>query len=480
MIWLSLLLLGLMLYFIVQYSVVHVTHTPWWLLWGILMAPAVLMATWVSTVGTRDPIPPPLVIAAFAVSSVLYISLVRMNPKQPDSAKAPPVKPSPPVALSLTKDEESQLRTCFPWSIYFLQEVECKPQAIICRGQLRSESNAAYETVRDQVQTQFGDRYLVIFQMGAKEQPFFALVPNPDRERPQKKLIYPGLALGLFALTLVTTTFAGTELVETELTARAATNPQVLGAGLPYAIAILFILGVHEFGHYFTTRYYKIKATLPYFIPLPFSFGTFGAFIQIKSPMPNRVALFDVGVAGPIAGFAVTLPLLAWGLMHSSLTGLPSNPNVLDLDAFNPSISVLFALISKAVFQADLTMAKMIDLHPVAIAGWLGLIVTAFNLIPIGQLDGGHIVHAMFGHRKAIVIGQVSRLLILLLSLIQPLLLLWAFILLFFPMVDQPALNDVSELDNQRDFVGIISLGVMLLIILPLPHSVAHLLLEMG
>ncbi|MGF1604589.1 MAG: site-2 protease family protein [Thermosynechococcaceae cyanobacterium] len=474
MIWLSLLLLGILPYFIVKYSVVYVTHTPWWLLWGVLMAPAVMMATWASAMGTEEPIPPPLVIAAFVISSVLYISLVRMNPKQPASAKA---TPAPPELLSLNKDEESQLRVCFPWSIYFLQEVECKPQAIICRGQLRAETKLAYETVRDNVQTQFGDRYLVIFQIGAKNQPFFALVPNPDRDRPQKKLTYPGLALGLFALTLVTTTFAGTELVKTELTRQAATNPQVLWAGLPYAIAILLILGVHEFGHYFTARYYKIKATLPYFIPLPFSFGTFGAFIQMRSPMPNRVALFDVGIAGPIAGLVATLPLLIWGLLHSSLTGLPANPNVLDLHAFNPSVSVLFALISKAVFQADLTMAQVIDLHPVAIAGWLGLIVTAFNLMPIGQLDGGHIVHAMFGHRQGIMIGQIARLLILLLSLIQPLLLVWAFILLWFPVADQPALNDVSELDNRRDFMGLVSLGVMLLIILPLPHSIAHLLL---
>nr|MBX2862736.1 site-2 protease family protein [Leptolyngbyaceae cyanobacterium MAG.088] len=250
--------------------------------------------------------------------------------------------------------------------------------------------------------------------------------------------------------------------------------------GLPYAIAILLILGVHEFGHYLAARYYKIKATLPYFIPLPFAFGTFGAFIQMRSPVPNRTALFDVGIAGPLAGFVVTLPILAWGLVHSSLTGLPAEPSPLDMNAFNPSISILFALISKAIFQGDLTMANVIDLHPVAIAGWLGLIITALNLMPVGQLDGGHIVHAMFGHRNGAMIGQVTRFLVLILSLIQPLLLVWAFILLFcLPAIDEPALNDVSELDNGRDLLGLASLALLLLIILPLPHSAAHLLFGM-
>lgn len=484
MIWFSLLLLGLLLYFIVQYSVVYVTQTPWWLLWGILMAPAVLMAGWVSAYGTEDPIPPPLVIGSFLMSSILYVALVRLNPKR--SVSPLPESESPiktmPEPLSLTKAEESQLQTCFPWSTYFLQKIDYKPQAIICRGQLKAQANAAYQTIRDNVQQQFGDRYLVIFQMGAQNQPFFALVPDPQRRRKVRKLTRPLLALGLLLATFCTTTIAGAKLVNDELTWPAWANEQVLQTGLPYAIAILLILGTHEFGHYLTARYYKIKATLPYFIPLPppFSFGTFGAFIQMRSPVPNRTALFDVGLAGPLAGFLVTVPLLAWGLMHSSLTSIPSEPSLLDTHAFNPNISILVALISKAVFQADLTMAQVVDLHPVAIAGWLGLIVTALNLMPVGQLDGGHIVHAMFGHRNGAIIGQVTRLLVLLLSFIQPLLLLWAIILLCLPAIDEPALNDVSELDNARDLLGLASLALLLLIILPLPHSLAHLLFEMG
>ncbi|MDD1429169.1 site-2 protease family protein, partial [Dolichospermum sp. ST_sed9] len=125
---------------------------------------------------------------------------------------------------------------------------------------------------------------------------------------------------------------------------------------------------------------------------------------------------------------------------------------------------------------SELTAKSAIDLHPVAVAGFLGLIVTALNLMPVGQLDGGHIVHAMFGQRTAVIIGQIARLLLLMLSFIREEFLLWAIILLFVPLVDEPALNDVTELDNKRDFLGLISMALLLLIVLPLPQFLAHLL----
>jgi membrane-associated protease RseP (regulator of RpoE activity) len=113
-------------------------------------------------------------------------------------------------------------------------------------------------------------------------------------------------------------------------------------------------------------------------------------------------------------------------------------------------------------------------MHPLAIAGYIGLIITALNLLPVGQLDGGHIVHAMYGQRTAIVIGQITRILVFLLALSRSDLLLWAILLFFFPLVDQPALNDVSELDNGRDILGLLALGLLIIILLPVPTAVAH------
>ncbi len=136
----------------------------------------------------------------------------------------------------------------------------------------------------------------------------------------------------------------------------------------------------------------------------------------------------------------------------------------------------MLALISKLALGSSLTAQSAIDLHPVAVAGFLGLIVTALNLMPVGQLDGGHIVHAIFGQRTAIAIGQMARLLLLLLSFIQTEYFVWAIILLLIPLIDEPALNDVTELDNKRDILGLLSMGLLIVIVLPLPQAIANLL----
>jgi membrane-associated protease RseP (regulator of RpoE activity) len=481
MVWLFLLLLGLTLYFIVQYSVVRVTRTPWWQLWLVLMIPAFVIAGWSLTHKSIEAIPTPLLVGTFLVSTVLYIFLIGRNPRPlPEQSTEPQnnAKAQEPVS-PLNNDEQAQLKNCFPWSVYYLKQIDLRPQAVICRGQLRAESEMAYQTIRQNVQTQFGDRFLVLFQAGAADQTYFALVANPysKAEKPkgrvaQKSLKRPGLALGLLALTVFTTTLAGIELTHPALQPRALLqNPQILLSGLPYSLCLMAILGIHELGHYFTAQFYKILTTLPYFIPIPFAFGTFGAYIQMRTPAPNRKALFDVGIAGPLAGFIITVPILVWGLMHSDLTALPEKLGAMSPSAFNPRFSIFFAGVSRLIFGSALTDRLAIHLHPVAIAGWLGLIVTALNLMPFGQLDGGHIVHAMYGQRVGILIGQVCRVLVLLLSFAQPFLLFWGILLLFMPAVDEPALNDVSELDSYRDTFGLLALGLLLLIVLPVPSG---------
>jgi membrane-associated protease RseP (regulator of RpoE activity) len=262
-------------------------------------------------------------------------------------------------------------------------------------------------------------------------------------------------------------------------------NPAVvLGQGLPYALALMAILSIHELGHYLVAKSYKMRTTLPYFIPVPpleflsakFILGTFGAFIQMRSPVPNRKALFDVGIAGPLAGFVVTIPLLIWGLAHSSVVQLSEASRLFNFESLNPRFSLLLTLLSKLALGSQFTPEMAIHLHPVAIAGYIGLIVTALNLMPVGQLDGGHIVHAMFGQRTGAAIGQITRLLMLLLALLEPDLILWAIILLFMPVADEPALNDVSELDNWRDLWGLLALVILVSIVLPPPATITGLL----
>ncbi|ARV60085.1 site-2 protease family protein [Nostocales cyanobacterium HT-58-2] len=485
-----LLLLGLLTYFMVQRSVAHITRTPVWLLWLVLMTPALLWTAWTAIYGGKQPLPRLLVLVPLIICPLLYWLLFQWGrrslketqselQKSSESASDIHTNPEPVPVRPIEQTEETQLRNCFPWSVYYIQNIEYRPQAVICRGQLRTTPTNAYQRIKANIEAQFGDRFLVIFQEGFNGKPFFVLVPNTQlvkvNAREQEKITRPGLALMLLAVTLVTTTLVGVRI--------AGINPMTLQSdpvellkGLPYALALITILGIHELGHYLTARRYKIRSTLPYFIPMPFLLGTFGAFIQMRSPIPNRKALFDVSIAGPIAGFITTLPLLLWGLAHSEIVSQTEKTGLLNPDALNPNYSILLALLSKLALGSQLTPKSAIDMHPVAVAGFLGLIVTALNLMPVGQLDGGHIVHAMFGQRTAAIIGQISRLLLLLLSLVQPEFFPWAIILLFLPLIDEPALNDVTELDNKRDICGLLAMALLILIVLPLPQSLARLL----
>ncbi|MCF3600903.1 site-2 protease family protein [Planktothrix agardhii 1806] len=482
-----LIILGLMTYWLLQRGVAQITRTPVWLLWLVMMTPAFIWGTWI-WIYDQKPIPAELVIIPFIVCPCLYWFLVqwgRLPPPSPESDIATPKnsilpleKPSLPRPLD--QQEEDILRSCFPWTVFPLHNIEYRLQSVICRGQLRSNPDRAYQTIRDNIKAKFSDRFLIAFQQDLQDKPFFALVPNPYQEKADsiqsQPLSQPILALCLFLITLFTTTVAGVEMADIPLDDW-QDNPSLLLAGLPYSIALMVILGIHESAHYLTARWYKINATLPYFIPIPFWLGTVGAFIQMRSPFPHRQALFDISIVRVLSGFIISLPLLILGLSQSTV--VPFDPKIsgfLNFESLNPSFSFLLTVLSKFILGAGLTSEHAINLHPVAIAGYLGLIITAFNLIPIGQLDGGHIVHAMLGQKTSLIIGQVARFLILILGLIHSEFLIFALLLFFFPLQDEPALNDVSELNNIRDIIGLSTLGLLLLIILPMPSVIAQLL----
>ncbi|WP_392535911.1 site-2 protease family protein [Nostoc sp. C117] len=499
---LFLLLLGLATYLMVQHSVAQITRTPVWLLWLVLMTPAFILTGWTAIYGVKQPPPPGLFMWSLFVCILLYSILFKWGRRSPRDTQNPPqaqasesaltMQPTPePTTRPIEPREETQLRNCFPWSVYYVQNIEYRPQAVICRGQLRTKASNAYQQIKTNIEAQFGDRFLLIFQEGFNGKPFFVLVPNTQAakqtntpRRDQEQLTRPRLALLLLVVTLLTTTLVGVQIAGVSLPPtremgsflKVLFSPNVLLKGLPYALGLMSILGTHELGHYLTAKFYNIRSTLPYFIPIPLFLGTFGAFIQMRSPIPNRKALFDISIAGPLAGFVITLPLLIWGLAHSDVVSLTEKTQVFDFDALNPKYSILLALLSKLALGSQLTAKSALDLHPVAVAGFLGLVVTALNLMPVGQLDGGHIVHAMFGQRTAIVIGQIARVLLLLLSLIREELLLWAIILLFMPLIDEPALNDVTELDNGRDIWGLLAMALLVIIVLPLPQAIANFL----
>ena len=485
MVFFWLLVLGLMTYVLLQRSVSRITRTPVWLLWLVMMLPALVLTAWVLVNGSAAPVPNGLLLALFITCPLLYWALIQKGRiPVPQAAQAEPADPKPslptpakPALRPIDKNEEAMLQGCFPWSVYYLQNIEYRPQAMICRGQLRASPTVAYDTVRENIRRHFGDRFLVLFQEGLQGKPVFALVPNAKAEGSDRKtLARPGLALALLLVTLFTTTAVGTYLAgvtETQL----EETPTLILRGLPYAIALLVILGCHEMGHYLMARRYGMQVTLPYFIPVPFFLGTLGAFIQMKSPVPNRRALFDIGIAGPLAGLGVAIPLLLWGLAHSTVVPIPEEgASLLNFEALDPKASLMLTLMSKLMLGSAVAADQALHLHPVAIAGCLGLVVTALNLMPVGQLDGGHIVHAMYGQRVGGVVGQVARLLVFGLALVHTELMIWAILLFFIPAADQPALNDVSELDDRRDFLGLLALTLLVMIVLPAPGILTRLL----
>ncbi len=272
----------------------------------------------------------------------------------------------------------------------------------------------------------------------------------------------------LFVVTLFTTTVVGAGLAQTFRANRAVdleqdfgvvlslwSHPAVLLQGLPFSITLLTILLAHELGHYITCLRHGIDASLPYFLPAPTLIGTFGAFIRIRSPIYTRRALFDVGVAGPIAGFVFLVPALIAGLMLSRIL-----PGVGTHGDFIFGTPLLLRLL-EGVFFPGVPVAD-ISLHPVARAAWVGILATALNLLPIGQLDGGHILYSFFGERHKLL----SRIFVIALVPMGVFYywgwLGWALILGLFGL-RHPVICDDADLGTARVWLGWIALAMFIL-----------------
>jgi membrane-associated protease RseP (regulator of RpoE activity) len=248
-------------------------------------------------------------------------------------------------------------------------------------------------------------------------------------------------------------------------------HPSVLAQGGMFAGALLAILTAHEFGHYIACRRYDVNATLPFFIPAPplFLAGTFGAFIKIKSPIPTRRALFDIGVAGPLAGFVVAVPIAFIGI----LTLQPAPPIIGDGIIFNDPL--LFRIFARIL---GVNLANTVT-NPFFLAAWIGLLVTSLNLMVVGQLDGGHATYALFGARLHKWLGRAAFVLMSTLALLgwfwysSPSGFLYAVLLAVMLRIRHPHVEDDSvRLDRSRLIVAVITLLVFALSFLPFPIKV--------
>ena len=248
--------------------------------------------------------------------------------------------------------------------------------------------------------------------------------------------------------------------------------------GAWYSFTILGILGIHELGHYFACRYYRVDASLPYFLPVPYvPTGTFGAFIRIRQRIPTKAMLFDIGAAGPIAGFVVAVPALFAGVALSRVTPLPP-PDTAGLITLGEPL--LFRAAAWLVWGA-LPDGHGINLHPMGFAAWFGLLMTALNLFPIGQLDGGHISYAALGNRStAVTVGGVA--VVVGLTFFSLSWLFWAVLMVAMLIVLGPrhplTLDDHVPLDSRRRWVALATAAIFVLCFTPAPIQIDGLLTE--
>lgn len=272
----------------------------------------------------------------------------------------------------------------------------------------------------------------------------------------------PLLNLVLFLLTFVSTLVVGAIHAGVD----PVKEPQDFFRGLPFSLALLSILLVHEFSHYITSRRHGIEASLPYFIPAPTLFGTLGAFIKMRSGITTKNALMDIGASGPIAGFFVSVIAVVVGLHFSEIHAIPRQTG----EMIVLGDSLLFIALTKLVIGA-IPDTYDVYLHPVAFAGWIGFFVTSLNLIPAGQLDGGHIAYAVLGEKHWWLSKTMIGLLVVLGYFFQGWL-IWAALLFFLGSKHPPILFPEVPLDPGRKAIGWISLVIFILTFIPVPVSI--------
>lgn len=373
-----------------------------------------------------------------------------------------PFRRRPRAAPSLASEDllvtEMQLRHAAE-SVMEVHERQIRGGVIVLRGELRTDPRRALDTLLVSFQP-FG---YTPFMRAERDGISVQAWPLGDTSQPAR----PVLALTLFGLTLLSTFLAGAFFFvgsETFDAYRQLPFPGWIIAGTPFAVTLLTILGVHEFGHYFAARYYGASVSLPYFIPAPMLFGTFGAVIRMRSPARDRNSLFDIAAAGPLAGLVVAIPALMLGLAWSRVAPASGDPS---LGGFGYSL-LTRAFVYLRFGEVD---GMAVVTHPMADAAWVGCFVTALNLFPVGQLDGGRIAYAL-SSRAHRALGVLTWVVLLVMGALtgSPNWFAWAALLLFLVgFGHSPSLDEVTPLTPTRRLLGVVCLALAVLLIPPIP-----------
>ncbi len=357
--------------------------------------------------------------------------------------------------------DRAVLEGIFGIDTFFRTETVPYGEGVIFKGNLRGEPEAALQTLTALANERLDNRYRLFLVADVNAKPVVVALPKTADPQPLTPL-QKGIAGVLAIATLLTCLEASGILLGFDL----LSQPENWRQALPFAIGIFAILVGHELGHWWVAQRRGVRLSLPFFIPT-WEIGSFGALTRIESILPDRATLFDIAFAGPALGGVLSLGMLIVGLVLShpgSMFQLPT--------AFFQG-SALVSTLAKIVLGSALS-ESIVDVHPLTLVGWLGLVITALNLVPAGQLDGGRIVQAIYGRKTAARATIISLVILAIASLTNPLALYWAALILFLQRnQERPALNELTELDDARAALGLLLLFLSLATLLPLTPSLA-------
>jgi membrane-associated protease RseP (regulator of RpoE activity) len=383
---------------------------------------------------------------------------LRTSSSTSETAQSAANEPSQLSSSALTETRTSQPE---PELLQMPAETIPYQNGVIFKGNLRSDPEKAHEHLTAVLQERLGDRYRLFLVEGVEDKPVVVVLPtanDPKPSSPAQKILALILALATVATSLeVGGLMQGFDFFS---------EPNRLAEVWPIAAGILTVLIAHEIGHRVLARRYGVQLSPPFFIPT-WQIGSFGGLMRFESVLPNRTTLFDIAFAGPAAGGLVAFAMLITGLVLSKPGSLFQVPT----EFFQGSI--LVGTLARVVL-GDAVQASIVDVHPLVILGWLGLVITAINLMPAGQLDGGRIVQAIYGRRTAGRTTVATLIVLGLAALVNPLSLYWAIVILFLQRdLERPALNELSEPDDARAALGLLILFLMAATLLPLTPSLA-------
>jgi len=373
----------------------------------------------------------------------------------------PPSPNSQPDSVSIPDAELQMIKGIFGIDTYFLTETIPYQDGAVFRGNLRGDPEATLTKLTESLNAQLGDRYRLFLIENQEEKPVVVVLPSKNDPKPLN-VTQTLLSIVLFVATIVASLETGGILLGFDF----YSSPERYLEVLPFSLGILSVLLAHELGHWLVAKRYQVRLNLPFFIPT-WQIGSFGAITRFASLLPNRTALFDIAVAGPIFGGLVSFGMLIAGLLLSHEGSGFKVPTTF----FEGSI--LVGTLARVIMGTEI-QRSIVEVSPLVVLGWIGLVVTAINLMPAGQLDGGRIVQAIYG-RKIASRATVATIIILgVASLVNPLALYWAIVIVVLQRnPERPSLNELTEPDDARAAIGLVVLFLMVTILLPLTPSLA-------